>query len=104
MLLESCNALLLLSLSLKPLLLLLLMQPDVAGEVKLNGLLALYTSCPTDPTRYLVLLQLLAFAQQSKQLATLLAPVIKVGTCAAVVEQSCLSIQTDMQQALINAA
>lgn len=61
---------------------LLLLQPDVAGEVKLNGLLALYTSCPTDPTRYLVLLQLLAFAQQSKQLATLLAPVIKVGTWA----------------------
>lgn len=55
------------------------LQPDVAGEVKLNGLLALYTSCPTAPTRYLVLLQLLKFAQQSKQLAALLVPVIKVG-------------------------
>lgn len=56
------------------------LQPDVAGEVKLNGLLGLYTSCPTNPTRYLVLLQLLKFAQQSKQLATLLVPVIKVGS------------------------
>lgn len=55
-------------------------QPDVAGEVKLNGLLALYTSCPTPPTRYLVLLQLLKFAQQSKQLSALLVPVIKVRT------------------------
>ncbi len=49
--------------------------------MKLNGLLALYTSCPTAPTRYLVLLQLLKFAQQSKQLATLLVPVIKVNFC-----------------------
>jgi len=48
--------------------------------VKLNGLLALYTSCPTPPTRYLVLLQLLKFAQQSKQLSALLVPVIKVRT------------------------
>lgn len=52
-------------------------QPDVAGEVKLNALLGLYTSCPTKPTQYLVLLQLLKFAQQSKQLAALLVPVIK---------------------------
>jgi hypothetical protein len=49
--------------------------------VKLNSLLALYTSCPTHPTRYAVLLQLLKFAQQSKQLATLLVPVIKVHYC-----------------------
>lgn len=52
-------------------------QPDVAGEVKLNGLLGLYTSCPTKPTQYLVLLQLLKFAQQSKQLAALLVPITK---------------------------
>lgn len=57
-----------------------MLQPDVAGEVKLNGLLGLYTSCPTKPTQYLVLLQLLKFAQQSKQLAALLVPVIKVSS------------------------
>lgn len=59
------------------------LQPDVAGEVKLNGLLGLYTSCPTKPTQYLVLLQLLKFAQQSKQLAALLVPVIKVRAAGA---------------------
>jgi hypothetical protein len=50
----------------------------VAGEVKLNGLLALYTSCSTAPARYLVLLHTLEFAQQRQQLAVLLAPVVKV--------------------------
>jgi hypothetical protein len=51
----------------------------VAGEAKLNGLLALYSSCSTAPARYMVLLQTLEFAKQSKQLAALLVPVVKVG-------------------------
>jgi hypothetical protein len=54
-------------------------QPEVAGEAKLNGLLALYSSCSTAPARYMVLLQTLEFAKQSKQLAALLVPVVKVG-------------------------
>lgn len=58
--------------------------------MKLNGLLALYTSCPTAPTRYLVLLQLLKFAQQSKQLATLLVPVIKVCVASEVCDSAML--------------
>jgi hypothetical protein len=53
-------------------------QPEAAGEVKLNGLLALYTSCSTAPAQYLVLLHTLEFAQQSKQLAALLVPTVKV--------------------------
>jgi hypothetical protein len=53
-------------------------QPEVAGEAKLNGLLALYSSCSTAPARYMVLLQTLEFAKQSKQLAALLVPVVKV--------------------------
>lgn len=52
-------------------------QPDVAGEVKLNGLLTLYSNAQTAPARYMVLLQTLEFAKQSKQLAALLAPVVK---------------------------
>jgi hypothetical protein len=54
------------------------LQPEVAGEAKLNGLLALYSSCSTAPARYMVLLQTLEFAKQSKQLAALLVPVVKV--------------------------
>jgi hypothetical protein len=56
----------------------LILQPEVAGEAKLNGLLALYSSCSTAPARYMVLLQTLEFAKQSKQLAALLVPVVKV--------------------------
>ncbi|WIA18483.1 hypothetical protein OEZ85_009938 [Tetradesmus obliquus] len=52
-------------------------QPEVAGEAKLNGLLALYSSCSTAPARYMVLLQTLEFAKQSKQLAALLVPVVR---------------------------
>lgn len=52
-------------------------QPEVAGEAKLNGLLALYGNCSTAPARYMVLLQTLEFAKQSKQLAALLVPVVK---------------------------
>ncbi|KAF6262353.1 hypothetical protein COO60DRAFT_649925 [Scenedesmus sp. NREL 46B-D3] len=52
-------------------------QPEVAGEAKLNGLLALYSSCSTAPARYMVLLQTLEFAKHSKQLAALLVPVVK---------------------------
>lgn len=52
-------------------------QPEVAGEVKLNGLLSLYTNCATAPARYMVLLATLEFAKQSKALATLLVPVVK---------------------------
>lgn len=58
------------------------LQPDIAGEVKLNGLLTLYSNAQTAPARYMVLLQTLEFAKQSKQLATLLAPVVKVSRLA----------------------
>jgi hypothetical protein len=34
---------------------LVVLQPEVAGEAKLNGLLALYSSCSTAPARYMVL-------------------------------------------------
>jgi hypothetical protein len=74
------------------------LQPDVAGEVKLNALLGLYTSCPTKPTQYLVLLQLLKFAQQSKQLAALLVPVIKVGPQRSTAAAAMCSSTNQQQQ------
>ncbi|KAF8059143.1 eukaryotic translation initiation factor 3 subunit M [Scenedesmus sp. PABB004] len=52
-------------------------QPEVMGEVKLNALLGLYSNVGTAPARYVVLLQALEFAKQSKSLAALLAPVVK---------------------------
>jgi hypothetical protein len=48
------------------------------GEVRLNGLLALYGACVTGPARYMVLLHTLEFAKQNKQLAGQLAPVVRV--------------------------
>jgi hypothetical protein len=74
------------------------LQPDVAGEVKLNGLLGLYTSCPTKPTQYLVLLQLLKFAQQSKQLAALLVPVIKVSSSSLQQQEQEQELQPAVQR------
>lgn len=59
--------------------------------MKLNGLLALYSNCPTAPARYMVLLQTLEFAKQSKALAALLVPAVRVrlGCAAAVLLAPC---------------
>jgi hypothetical protein len=41
-----------------------ILQPEVAGEAQLNGLLVLHSSCSTAPARYMVLLQTL-FAENA---------------------------------------